>query len=151
MRHHHVDCVSGVSLLGLCSVLLWQLNDVPYEGRLFPVSVLVLLMGCSVWLALRGVLALVRDRGGDQLFSFFGQVAPRIWFIVVGVFIGYTIFAMNISFLLGTFIVGFLIPTLLTGRPECKKMLMFLIFSSGMTAFFHIFFIRILHFNFPSL
>ncbi len=151
MRQRHIDCLCGLFFFVLGAVLLHQLSTVPHEGRLFPASVLILIMACAAVLAARGGIALLRGRGLEGAFSFFDQIMPHKWFIVVGTFACYTIFAMEISFLLGTFLMSALTPLLLTGYKGKKQILVFLAFSSGITLVFYIFFIRILHFNFPAL
>ena len=53
----NVDIVSAAVIMLICLVLHSQLARIPVEGLIFPMSVIYLLMGCSVLLAGRALLA----------------------------------------------------------------------------------------------
>ncbi len=57
---------------------------------------------------------------------------------------------MNASFLCGTFVFAGLMPVFLEWPPRRKGWIVALLYTSGLTLFFDVFFIRIMHFNFPA-
>lgn len=148
MRAAHADCLCALLLLGACPILCWEMRDVPWEGQVFPLAVIALLAGCALALGVRGLLLLRRGLGDP--FRFFGEVSPRKWLVIVLAFCAYVLFAMNASFLCGTFAFAAALPLFLEWPPRGRAWLVAVLYSAGLTLFFYIFFIRIMHFNFPA-
>lgn len=148
MRAAHADCLCALMLLGACPVLCWEMREVPWEGQVFPLALIALLGACAMALGIRGLLRLRRCPDGP--FRFFGEISPQKWLIIVLAFCAYVVFAMNASFLCGTFVFAGLMPVFLEWPPRRKSWIVALLYTSGLTLFFYVFFIRIMHFNFPA-
>lgn len=148
MRAAHADCLCALLLLGACPILCWEMRDVPWEGQVFPLAVIALLGACAVALGIRGLRRLRSGLG--EPFRFFGEVSPKKWLVIVLAFCAYVLFAMNASFLCGTFAFAAALPLFLEWPPRGRAWLVAVLYSAGLTLFFYIFFIRIMHFNFPA-
>lgn len=148
MRVAHADCLCAALLLAACPILCWEMRDVPWEGQVFPLAVIGLLGACMVGLLVRGLRGLRKKT--DALFRFFCEVSPQKWLVIVLAFCAYVLFSMNASFLCGTFAFAALMPVFLEWPPQARNWLVAAVYSAGLTLFFYIFFIRIMHFNFPS-
>lgn len=130
-------------------MLYLEMRDVPWEGQVFPVAAIALLALCALALGIRGLLKIKKCPG--DLFKFFGDVAPQKWLVIVFVFSFYVLFAMLVSFLVGTFLFALFMPLFLENTLRIKNILAVFVFSSGLTLFFHFFFIKLMHINFPGI
>lgn len=148
MRAAHADLLCALIILGACPVLCWEMRDVPWEGQVFPIGVIVLLALCALALGIRGWRRL--RQGTGEAFRFFGEVSPQKWLVIVLAFCAYVLFAMNASFLCGTFVFAAALPVFLEWPPTMRAWLVALVYSAALTLFFYVFFIRIMHFNFPA-
>ena len=129
-------------------VLFREISVVPFEGRIFPQFLIGLLMAGGLLLGIRGLLALRRN--DSKPFRFFGDMSPTRWTMVVCLFLGYVLFSMNLSFLCGTFLIAFILPMMLENVISLKKAIVSGIYAAGLTLFFYVLFIRIMHFQFES-
>lgn len=148
MRLAHADCLCSLLLMAGGVILYQEISVVPFEGRIFPQVLIMLLMACGLLLGIRGLLALRRKTG--KPFLFFGDMSAGRWAMVVCLFIGYVAFSMNLSFLCGTFLIAFILPLMLEQVLSPRKLIISGVYAAGLTLFFYAFFIRIMNFQFES-
>lgn len=149
MQLKHAECIYSFVMLAISFILYKDMEAVPFEGKVFPVAIIALLVFCSCLLALRALIALLRKTNTAQKCSFFGDVAPGKWLFIVGVFSAYVLFSMSVSFLCGTFLLAIILPALLTDTLK-KDIVVIVLYALGLVGFFDIFFIRIMNFRFAS-
>lgn len=144
MKERTVDILSAAFLLAFGLVMQSQLDGIPREGVLFPLCVLYLLMGCGVLLAVRAVVA------GRGEMPFFGDIPPRRWCLVAGIFIVQVLGAMYVSF--NAFMAAGMLAMLivLTPRRTGRALIADLAFTAAFILFFHVFFTNIMHIYFPE-
>lgn len=149
MRNASADCICSAVILGICPVLYWEMRDVPWEGQVFPVALIILLAFFAAILGLRGLWALKKCPG--DTFHFFGEVSPRKWCIIIVIFSTYVLLGMWFSFIIATFFFALLMPLFLENNFSPRHDLIAACFSSGLTLFFYFFFFKLMHINFPAL
>ena len=144
MKERTVDLLSAAFLLAFGLVMRSQLDGIPREGVLFPLCVLYLLMGCGVLLGIRAVVA------GRGEMPFFGDIHPRRWCLVAGIFVVQVLGAMYVSFNVCMAAGMLAMLTVLTPRKNGRTLLANLAFTAAFILFFHVFFTSIMHIYFPE-
>ena len=139
-----VDIVSAAVIMLICLVLHSQLARIPVEGLIFPMSVIYLLMGCSVLLAGRALLA------PGQSISFFGEIPPFRWCLITAVYLIQVLGAMYISFRLFMSIGMFVTLFLMEDSHSLKRLAFNAVFVLCFMAFFQVFFTNVMHIYFPE-
>lgn len=148
MRLAQADFICALALLVICIILFMELQEVPWEGQVFPVGIVCLLGICGTGLGFRAWRSRLNCTG--PAIHFFGDVSPRKWLIITAAFSVYVLFSMNISFLCGTFIFAFIMPVFLEYSSRARQWFTAFCYSITLVGCFYIFFIRIMHFNFPA-
>ncbi len=137
--------ISGLIILGSL-FLLRELRDIPREGYIFPSILLYGMIGCAVLVLLRA-LAKKEKKVRIQVFK---DVPVSRWFIVVGLFILYVIGIFHLGFFTSTFAFSFAVTTLLTDDRRLGALAANAVFSSCLTFFFFLFFVKLMKVRFPE-
>lgn len=143
MNERTADLLSAVCLIAFALVMRAQLEGIPTEGTIFPLSALYCIMGASLLLALNSL----RDHG---VISFFSGIPPLRWCAVCGIFLLQVLGAMYVSFLCAMAAGMLAMLLILTPRRTGRALLADLAFVAGFLLFFQLFFTDIMHIYFPE-
>jgi len=146
MSARTIDRIISVMIILGSLILLRELRDIPREGYIFPSILLYGMMGCSGILLIRTT---AKGRGKDKI-HVFKDVPVSRWLAVVAIFILYVIGIFQLGFFASTFGVSVAITTVLSEDRRIKTLLSNVIFSSGLTFFFFIFFVKLMKVRFPD-
>lgn len=143
MNGRTADILSAVCLIVFALIMRAQLEGIPPEGTIFPLSALYCIMGASLLLALNSL----RDHG---VVSFFAGIPPVRWCAICGIFILQVLGAMYVSFLCSMAAGMVAMLLILTPRRTGRAVLTDLVFVAGFLLFFQLFFTDIMHIYFPE-
>lgn len=143
MTERTADILSAACLFAFALLMRGQLEGIPVEGTIFPLSALYCIMGASLLLALNGL----RARGD---ISFFSGIPPARWCAICGIFVLQVLGAMYVSFLCAMAAGMVAMLLILTPRRTGRALLADLAFVAGFLLFFQLFFTDIMHIYFPE-
>lgn len=146
MSERAIDCIISAVIIFGSVFLLGELRDVPREGYIFPSILLYGMIGCSALVLLR---ALFKAKGKEKL-HVFRDVPARRWLTVVTLFLLYVIGIFHLGFFASTFAVSFAVTTVLTDKRRMGTLAANVIFSTGLTFFFFLFFVKLMKIRFPE-
>ncbi len=144
MKERTVDIVTAIIIAGFSLVMQSQLDGIPTEGVLFPMSVLWLLLICSLLMAVRAVFMAAGS------YSFFDGIPPLRWLILVLIFAGQVLGAMYISFKIFMVLGMFAALTAMGPSKTGRTLVSNLAFAVLFVLFFQVFFTNIMHIYFPE-
>jgi hypothetical protein len=146
MTTRRTDILTAVFFIILSLILLHQLKGVPREGSIFPSFLLYALILCC---ALAFIRTLIPGFKNEEVIIF-KDIPFFIWLMVVGLFVIYVVGVFNIGFFTSTFLVSWIVPSLLSQSHWRRAVPANLLFAAGATSFFYILFYRLLHVPFPT-
>ncbi len=128
----------------LCLVLYSQLEGIPVEGLLFPMSIIYLLMGCCV------LLVGMTLSSPKENVNFFVGISPAHWYVVTAIYLVWILGSMYVSFKIFMSIGMFVTLFIMEETHSLKKIFINFVFILCTMAFFQIFFTNIMHIYFPE-
>lgn len=143
MTQRTADILSASALFAFALMMRAQLEGVPVEGTIFPLSTLYCIMGASLLLALNGLRA-------SGTLSFFAGIPPLRWCAICAIFLLQVLGAMYVSFLCAMAAGMIAMLLILTPRRSGRALLADLAFVAGFLLFFQLFFTDIMHIFFPE-
>lgn len=139
-----IDIASAAVILLFCLLLHSQLDGIPVEGLIFPMSIIYLLMGCGVLLAGRALIARREEM------SFFGEIPPARWCVISAIYLLQALGAMYVSFRLFMSVGMFVTLFIMEEKHSLKGIVFNALFVACFMAFFQFFFTGVMHIYFPE-
>lgn len=145
MRASFANLICATILMIFSLIMRHELENIPIEGTIFPLSVIYCLMFCSLILAIRSLFIPATEKS-----PFFGQIPPARWCVVCSVFLLMAWGAMFLSFKIFMTAGMFAILVYLNPVRNLRALAVEVIFVAGFICFFHFFFTEVMKIYFPE-